>query len=105
MASIIIARFEMKQIDKIAFRKRRAHPEELKLVKTWNPALGKYVNCKSASLRHCIEEIYAKIFHGAVFPFEAEVYKKSECLNERPSNIRMASIDANMKSIREEGTI
>ena len=90
----------MKQIDKIAFRKRKSNPEDLKLLKTWNPNLAKYINRKSASLKDCIEEIYAKIFHGAIFPFEAEVYKKSECLNERPSNIRMGSVDAGINNIK-----
>lgn len=51
--------------------------------------MGLYIKNNSVNLRKCVEEIYAKIFEGAKFPYDFEVYKKPECLNERPSHIRI----------------
>lgn len=79
----------MKSINKIRWRKRAHADEELNLLRTWNPNLGIYIKNNSPNLRKCVEEIYAKIFDGAIFPFEQEVYKKPECLNERPSHIKI----------------
>ena len=62
--------------------------------------MGLYIKNNSVNLRKCVEEIYAKIFEGAKFPYDFEVYKKAECLNERPSNIRIQSVDLMGNSIQ-----
>ena len=79
----------MRAIHKIRWRKRNnnAPPNELGLRRTWNPNLAKYIKGSSINLRKCVEEIYAKIFDGAKFPYEQEVYRKPEVIVEKPSHI------------------
>ena len=71
LASIIIARFEMQDIDKVRWKVKKVK-SYLKLKNAFNERLSLYKNVKSASLRECITQIYAKVYEGADFPFPAE---------------------------------
>lgn len=89
LASILIARFEMKSINQVRWRKGNGNQKDFKLLKTWNPNFGTYIKSNSVVFKKCIEEIYAKIFDGAKFPFEQEIYKKGDITVEKPSHIRI----------------
>ena len=79
LASIIIARYEMREIDNIRNKKRR--PQSLKILSTWNDNLGVFKDRNAKVLKSCIMQIYSTVFDGAKFPFETEVY-----LDETKSN-------------------
>ena len=64
LASIIIARHEMRYIDQIRWKVKKVNPY-LQLKDAFNPKLSVYKNLKSNSLKECIREIYAKVYEGA----------------------------------------
>mmetsp|Transcript_9714 Transcript_9714/g.14795 ORF Transcript_9714/g.14795 Transcript_9714/m.14795 type:complete len:198 (-) Transcript_9714:1591-2184(-) len=72
VASILIARFEMKSISKIRW-KRKAFTPKLQFNSTWNPNLKAYLTAKLSLLKDCMMEIYRIVFDGAEFPFMSEI--------------------------------
>ena len=84
----------MKSINQVRWRKGNGNPKDFKLLKTWNPNFGTYIKSNSIVFKKCVEEIYAKIFDGAKFPFEQEIYKKGDITVEKPSHIRIQNIDS-----------
>jgi hypothetical protein len=78
VASILIARYEMQQIDKIKWKRKNDSRKMLKILKTRNENLSSFKNLNGTALKACILEIYKTVFDGAVFPYEQEIYKEKK---------------------------
>lgn len=76
LASIVIARYEMREIENIRHRRRRPSTPTLKILQTWNDNLGVFKDRNAKVLKACIMQIYSTVFDGAKFPFETEVYRE-----------------------------
>jgi len=76
VASILIARYEMKQIDKIKWKRKNNDRPMLRILKTRNDNLSSFKNLNGNALKACIIEIYKTVFDGAIFPYEQEIYKE-----------------------------
>lgn len=74
LASILIARFEMLQIDNLRWKRKKPQSNQLKLLATWNDSLGIYKDRNAKVLKACILQIYKTVFDGANFPYESEIY-------------------------------
>jgi hypothetical protein len=58
VASILIARYEMQQIDKIKWKRKNDSRKMLKILKTRNENLSSFKNLNGTALKACILEIY-----------------------------------------------
>lgn len=73
VASILIARFEMKSVHEVRWKRKKTSDEALKLLHTYNPLLNQYKNLSSETLGICIHKIYEMVFDGANFPYKTEI--------------------------------
>lgn len=78
IASILIARYEMQQIDKIKWRRKNLEDKKLKIIKTRNENLATFKNLNGSALRACVTEIYKTVFDGAIFPYDQEMMNKEK---------------------------
>ena len=76
LSSILIARYEMKEIDNIRYRKKKPQTATLKIRSTWNDTLGLFKDRNTKVLKACILQIYTTVFDCAKFPYELEVYRE-----------------------------
>lgn len=74
LASILIARFEIRCIDQVRWKKKAVDRSQIiSLKETWNPQLETYKNPRSQQLRECVQKIYSSVFNRIQFPFDAEL--------------------------------
>lgn len=73
ISSILIARFEMRSIEQVRWKKKKVSDDSLQLKSTYNKLLNTYKNISSEMVKNCIMKIYAKVYNGALFPYKAEI--------------------------------
>jgi hypothetical protein len=76
LSSILIARYEMQEIDNIRHRRKKPQTATLKIMSTWNDNLSVFKEKNTKVLKACILQIYTTVFDGAKFPFELEIYRE-----------------------------
>lgn len=65
ISSILIARFEMKSIEQVRWKKKKVSDDSLQLLKTYNKLLNTYKNISSDMVKNCVMKIYSKVYNGA----------------------------------------
>lgn len=82
--SVLLARYEMAQIDQVKWRRKNVARDPISLKEVWNSNLSQFYNIQSHSLQEFCQNIFSEIYGGAVFPFK-EVFKA--CLTHQGENI------------------
>jgi len=73
IASIYLARFEMKSISQVKYkRKQQKVGDSIELKSVANDRLSVYRRIDSATLKECMQHIYRLVYGGAVFPYDTE---------------------------------
>jgi len=70
IASTLIARFEMKSMDQVRWKKKKSKEDVIQIMSTFHNDFNKYKSLNSTTLKECMLQIYSKVYSGAVFPFD-----------------------------------
>ena len=65
ISAILIARYEIKSFEN--------NENCLPLKNTYNKLLNTYTDISSVMVKNCIITLYAKVYYGAMFPYETEI--------------------------------
>lgn len=89
IASTFIARFEMKSMDQVRWKRKKSREDTVQIMSSYHPDFNKYKILNSSLLKNCILQIYSKVYEGAVFPFDSEIGDELQMFKRR--NNREAS--------------